>query len=112
MNPQIHKALDGDSTAQALTPAERAELTAVEQQIDAALRAIPAEPLPDLAPAVLARIRRESSRARTPIASLEPPPSSAPRPRASHPPASVSARPAHPGFCAERAIRAVNQSLV
>jgi len=80
MNPQIHKALDGDSTAQALTPAERAELTAVEQQIDAVLRAIPAEPLPDLAPAVLARIRRESSRARTPIASLEPSPSPA-RPR-------------------------------
>ena len=74
MNPQIHKALDGESTVQTLTPAERAELAAVESQIDAVLRAVPAEPLPDLAPAVLERVRRESSRARTPIVSLEPSP--------------------------------------
>jgi hypothetical protein len=73
MNPQLHKALDGDSTVQALTPAERAELAAVELQIDAVLRAIPAEPLPDLAPSVLERIRRESARARPELASMEPP---------------------------------------
>lgn len=72
MNHHIHKALDGDSTAQALTPAERAELAAVEFQIDAVLRAIPAEPLPDLAPAVLERIRRESPRAHAHVAAAEP----------------------------------------
>ena len=33
MNPQIHKALDGESTVQTLTPAERAELAAVESQM-------------------------------------------------------------------------------
>jgi AMP-activated protein kinase-like protein len=77
MNPQIHTALDDESTVQALPPAERAELATVESQIDAVLRAIPAEPLPDLAPAVLERVRRESSRARAPIASLEPSPARA-----------------------------------
>lgn len=77
MNPQTHEALDGESTVQALPPAERAELAAVESQIDAVLRAIPAEPLPDLAPAVLERVRRGSPRARTPIASLEPSPARA-----------------------------------
>jgi hypothetical protein len=66
MNSQVQKALDGDASAQALTPAERAELAAVELQIDAVLRAIPTRPLPDLAPIVLDRIRRESrARART-----------------------------------------------
>jgi hypothetical protein len=68
MNPQVQKALDGDSSAHALKPSERAELAAVESQIDAVLRAVPVEPLPDLAPAVLERIRRSSPRARAPIA--------------------------------------------
>ena len=77
MNPQVQKALDGDSSVQALNPSERAELAAVEAQIDAVLCAVPIEPLPDLAPAVLERIRRESSRARAQIAA--PPPSHAPR---------------------------------
>jgi hypothetical protein len=66
MNSQVQKALDGDASAQALTPAERAELAAVESQIDAVLCAIPTRPLPDLAPVVLERIRRESrARARS-----------------------------------------------
>ena len=60
MNPQVQKALDGDTSVQALTPSERAELAAVESQIDAVLCAIPTQPLPDLAPVVLERIRRES----------------------------------------------------
>ena len=60
MNSQVQKALDGDASGQALTPAERAELAAVESQIDAVLCAIPTRPLPDLAPVVLERIRRES----------------------------------------------------
>jgi hypothetical protein len=68
MNPQVQKALDGDSSVRPLTPTERAELAAVESQIDAVLCAVPVEPLPDLAPAVLERIRRESSRARAQIA--------------------------------------------
>jgi hypothetical protein len=78
MNPQVQKALDGDASAQALTPAERVELEAIESQIDAVLCAIPAEPLPDLAPAVLERIRRESSLARAQRAA---PPSSLARRR-------------------------------
>lgn len=66
MNSQVHKVLDGDASPQALTPAERTELAAVESQIDAVLGAIPSQQLPDLAPAVLARIRRESrARARS-----------------------------------------------
>lgn len=78
MNPQVQKALDGDSSAQSLTPPERAELAAVESQIDAVLCAIPIEPLPDLAPAVLERIRRESARARARSAASPPSPA---RPR-------------------------------
>jgi hypothetical protein len=77
MNPQVQKALDGDSSVQALNPSERAELAAVEAQIDAVLCAVPVEPLPDLAPAVLERIRRESSRARAQIAA----PALSPAPR-------------------------------
>ena len=77
MNPQVQKALDGDSSVQSLDSSQRAELAAAEAQIDAVLRAVPVEPLPDLAPAVLERIRRESSRARAPIAAT--PISAAPR---------------------------------
>ncbi len=60
MNPQVQKVLDGDASPQALTPTQRAELAAVESQLDAVLCAIPTRPLPDLAPAVLERIQRES----------------------------------------------------
>jgi hypothetical protein len=70
MNPQVQKALDGDIGAQALTARERVELVEAESQIDAVLRAVPLEPLPDLAPAVLERIRRTSSRARAPMDAL------------------------------------------
>ncbi|MHB1222819.1 MAG: glycogen-binding domain-containing protein [Gemmatimonadaceae bacterium] len=57
MNPRVHDALDGHIAADALTTAERAELAGTASQIDAVLRAVPADPLPDLAPAVLERIR-------------------------------------------------------
>lgn len=72
MNPQVQKALDGDITAQALTPAERVELAEAESQIDAVLRAVPVEPIADLAPAVLERIRNGSSRARAHIGAPRP----------------------------------------
>lgn len=57
MNPRVHDALDGHLAARALTTAERAELAGTASQIDAVLRAVPTDPLPDLAPAVLERIR-------------------------------------------------------
>ena len=62
MNPQVQKALDGDVGRNALTAPERAELSEAESTIDAVVRAIPVEPFPDLAPAVVARIQRRSSR--------------------------------------------------
>ena len=67
MNERVHRALDGDLSTNALSPAERAEVHRAEAEIDSVLRAIPAQPLPDLAPAVLRRIQREttSDRART-----------------------------------------------
>jgi hypothetical protein len=60
MNPRVHDALDGDVPARVLTAAERTELAGMTSQLDAVLRAVPEEPLPDLAPAVLARIRRDA----------------------------------------------------
>jgi hypothetical protein len=67
MNPHVHKALDGDISDRTLTTPERVEVAEAESQIAAVLRAVPVEPLPALAPAVLERIRRGSSRARAPI---------------------------------------------
>ena len=67
MHPQVQKALDGDIGARALTTPERVELIEATSQIDAVLRAVPVESLPDLAPAVLERVRRDSSRPRLAI---------------------------------------------
>ena len=79
MNPQVQKALDGDVSAQPLTAPEWAELAETRSQIAAVLRAVPIDPLPDLAPAVLERIR--ASRGRSDL-TLEPPlPNVAPMPR-------------------------------
>jgi hypothetical protein len=64
MNPNIHRVLDGELSAQSLSALERAELAETAAQIDAVLRAVPVEPVPDLAAGVLGRIRRESSRTR------------------------------------------------
>lgn len=80
MHPLVQKALDGDISPHALTAAERTEFDAAEAQIQALLRAVPVEPLPDLAPAVLAWVQRESPGARAPVrgplpAALPPAPS-------------------------------------
>lgn len=60
MNERIQQALDGDIDPIRLSTAERDELRQAESDIDAVVRAIPVSPLPDLAPAVLARIRSEA----------------------------------------------------
>ena len=65
MNPQVQKALDDEVVRDSLTVPERAELSAAESTLDALVRAIPVEPFPDLAPAVLRRLQRASSRAQT-----------------------------------------------
>ncbi|HEY0969807.1 MAG TPA: glycogen-binding domain-containing protein [Gemmatimonadales bacterium] len=78
MNPRLHDALDGHDAARALTTAERAELAEAVSQIDAVLRAVPSDPLPDLAPAVLERIRHGAQRG---PARLDAPRATAPEPR-------------------------------
>lgn len=57
MNARVQKALDGEIGREMLTGAEHSELVAVEMALGAVVRAIPVEPLPELAPAVLQRIR-------------------------------------------------------
>ena len=79
MNPQVQKALDGDVSAQALTATDRAELAETRSQITAVLRAVPIHALPDLAPAVLERIR--ASRGRSDLTLEAAPPNVAPMPR-------------------------------
>lgn len=64
MNERIQKALDGDLDPIRLSHSEREELRQAESDFDAVVRAIPAGPIPDLAPAVLARIRREATESR------------------------------------------------
>jgi len=61
MNVRVQKALDGDITREALTVAERGELLATESALGAVVHAIPVEPLPELAPAVLQRIRARAT---------------------------------------------------
>ena len=69
MNNRIQKALDGELPRSALTPAETAGLAAAEAEIGAVLRAVPMEPLPDLAPAVMQRIAAaEAARTGVPAA--------------------------------------------
>ena len=60
MNERIQQALDGDLDPIRLSTSEREELRQAESDFDAVVRAIPASPIPDLAPSVLARIRREA----------------------------------------------------
>ena len=63
MNARVQKALDGDIDRESLTATEQADLLDAESLIGAVVRAVPVEPLPELAPAVLQRIRaRETSR--------------------------------------------------
>jgi hypothetical protein len=67
MNTRIHQALDGNIDRHRLNAIEQEELRQAEADIDAVLRAIPEHPLPDLAPAVLARIRHEAVRHTRPV---------------------------------------------
>ena len=60
MNERIQQALDGDLDPIRLSITEREELRQAESDFDAVVRAIPVSPIPDLAPSVLARIRRET----------------------------------------------------
>jgi hypothetical protein len=60
MNERIQQALDGDLDPARLSTPEREELRQAESDFDAVVRSIPVRPIPDLAPAVLARIRREA----------------------------------------------------
>lgn len=61
MNARVQKALDGDVYRATLTAAEKAELLDAETAIGAVVRAIPVEPLPELAPAVLQRIKAQAT---------------------------------------------------
>lgn len=47
MNERVHQALDGELERAALTPAEAAELAAVERAMAHAIGSIPAAPIPD-----------------------------------------------------------------
>lgn len=67
MNPRIQQALDGDIERFRLNAVEQEELRQAESDIGAVVRAIPESPLPDLAPAILARIRREAAPFKRPI---------------------------------------------
>ena len=60
MNERIQQALDGDLDPIRLSMSEREEFCQAESDFDAVVRAIPVSPIPDLAPSVLARIRREA----------------------------------------------------
>jgi hypothetical protein len=60
MNERIQQALDGEIDPIRLSTSERDELRQAELDLAAVVRAIPAASLPDLAPAVLARIRSDA----------------------------------------------------
>lgn len=66
MNERVQKVLDEEFDPPSLTSAERVELFETESSIAAVVRAVPVEPLPDLAPMVLERLqpRRQKSMAR------------------------------------------------
>ena len=66
MNVRLQKALDNDIERSTLTATELAELRDAEAALDAVVRAIPVDPVPDLAPAVLGRITRDATRGPVP----------------------------------------------
>jgi len=59
INQRIHAALDGDSSQDDLSPAERAELTQVNDLFANVLRTVATSEIPSQAPAVLARINAD-----------------------------------------------------
>ncbi|HSK18884.1 MAG TPA: glycogen-binding domain-containing protein [Longimicrobiales bacterium] len=66
MDQRTQKALDGELPREQLTAAGQADLLEAEARIRAVLRAIPAGPMPDLAPAVMRRIEdADAQRARS-----------------------------------------------
>jgi hypothetical protein len=57
MNERVQKVLDEEFDPASLTAVERVELFETESSIAAVVRAVPVEPVPDLAPLVLERLR-------------------------------------------------------
>jgi hypothetical protein len=64
MDDHTRRALDGELPRDRLNAAQAADLAATEAEIAAVLRAVPMQPLPDLAPAVMRRIEQATARAR------------------------------------------------
>jgi hypothetical protein len=60
MNERIQQALDGEIDPIRLSTSEREEFRQAESDFAAVVGSVPVRPLPDLAPAVLTRIRSES----------------------------------------------------
>lgn len=56
MNERVQRVLDGELPRHSLNAADLAALESAEQGLGQVLRAIPVQPLPDLAPAVMRRI--------------------------------------------------------
>jgi hypothetical protein len=71
MNERIQQALDGDLDPIRLSMAEREEFRQAESDFEAVVRAIPVTPIPDLAPSVLSRIRRESQQQRVVVVATD-----------------------------------------
>ncbi|HEX2168141.1 MAG TPA: glycogen-binding domain-containing protein [Longimicrobiales bacterium] len=61
MDHRIQKALDGELPREQLNAAEAAELASAEADIAVVMRAVPIQPMPDLAPSVMRRIARAES---------------------------------------------------
>ena len=68
MNERVQRALDGDIGRETLAATEQRQLLATEAALGAVVRAIPVDPLPDMAPAVLQRIRARATNGVTPSA--------------------------------------------
>jgi hypothetical protein len=77
MSARLHGVLDGDLDRAMLDETEQAELRESERMFDFVVRAVPVEPLPELAPAVLQRIRSQQPRT---VASPATPPRLTPKP--------------------------------
>lgn len=72
MNQRVQQALDGDIEPLLLNFEEREELRQVASEIDAVVRAVPTQALPDLAPGILARIRESRTNDRAVARPVQP----------------------------------------
>lgn len=70
MNPRLQQALDGDIEWDALSPREQDAVLRAESAIGEVLGAIPMDPAPDLAPAILSRITARPQLARSDVIPL------------------------------------------